>query len=110
LDTQGYGFSDKPRNGYKYSVEDDARLVNYHINEVLNVRKLTVVTHDKGNSVGLALLDLYKNQDRYTIGHLILTNGTYRWPTLPVSKKSSQTASLVPWQPSLLLEKHWLTG
>jgi len=80
LDTQGYGFSDKPRNGYKYSIEDDARLVNYYINEVLNVRKLTVVTHDKGNSVGLALLDLYKNQNRYTIGHLILTNGNIYLP------------------------------
>lgn len=80
LDTPGYGFSDKPRNRYKYSIEDDARLVNYYINEVLKVRKLTLVTHDKGNSVGLALLDPYKNQDRYAIGHLIITNGNIYLP------------------------------
>ena len=86
LDTQGYGFSDKPRNGYKYSVEDDARLVNYYINEVLNVRKLTVVTHDKANSVGLALLDLYKNQDRsypYKRKHLPTAGQPYRFPKNP---------------------------
>ncbi len=80
LDTPGYGFSDKPRNGYKYSIEDDARLVDYYINELLKVRKLTLVTHDKGNSVGLALLDLYKNQGRYSIGHLIITNGNVYLP------------------------------
>ena len=80
LDTPGYGFSDKPRNGYAYSLEDDAQLVNYYINEVLKVRKLSLVTHDKGNSVGLALLDLYKNQDRYAIGHLIITNGNIYLP------------------------------
>ncbi|MGD0171908.1 MAG: alpha/beta hydrolase [Halobacteriota archaeon] len=80
LDTPGYGFSDKRRNGYTYSLEDDARLVNYYIAEVLNVKKLTLVTHDKGNSVGLALLNLYKKQDRYAIGHLILTNGNIYLP------------------------------
>lgn len=50
LDTPGYGFSDKPRNGYKYSFEDDVRLVNYYITEVLKVRNLTLVTHDKGTA------------------------------------------------------------
>jgi len=86
LDAPGYGFSDKPRNGYKYSIEDDARLVNYYINKVLSVRELTVVTHDKGDSVGLALFDLYNNQDRYTIGHLMLTNGNIYLPLANVTR------------------------
>jgi len=80
IDTPGYGFSDKPRNGYKYSIDDDARLVDYYINEVLRVRTLTLLTHDKGNSVGLALLGLYKNQDGYVIGHHIITNGNIYLP------------------------------
>jgi len=80
LDTPGYGFSDKPRNGYTYSLKDDAQLVLYYITRVLGVRDLAVVTHDKGDSVGLALLELHDRQDRYEIGHLILTNGSIYLP------------------------------
>ncbi len=80
LDTPGYGFSDKPRNSYKYSIEDDAKLVDYFINELLKVKKLTLVTHNKGDSVGLALLDIYKNQNRYVIDHFIITNGNIYLP------------------------------
>jgi len=80
IDTPGYGFSDKPRNGYKYSIEDDARLVDYYISEILRIKKLTLFTHDKGDSVGLALLDLYKTQNRYVISHLIITNGNIYLP------------------------------
>jgi len=80
IDTPGYGFSEKPRHGYKYSIEDDARLVDYYIYEVLRVKTLTLLTHDKGNSVGLALLGLYKNQDKYTVNHHIITNGNIYLP------------------------------
>lgn len=80
IDTPGYGFSDKPRNGYKYSIEDDARLVDYYINEVLRVKTLTLLTHDKGNSVGLALLGLNREQDKYVIDHQMITNGNIYLP------------------------------
>ena len=80
IDTPGYGFSDKPRNGYKYSIEDDARLVNYYISEVLRIKTLTLLTHDKGNSVGLALLGLCKDQGKYVIDHYVITNGNIYLP------------------------------
>jgi pimeloyl-ACP methyl ester carboxylesterase len=34
LDTPGYGFSDKPMDGYDYSISDDARLVDEYIRQV----------------------------------------------------------------------------
>lgn len=80
IDTVGYGLSDKPKDGYTYSIEDDARLVDYYIKEILKLKELTLVTHDKGDSVGLALLSLYKDQDFYTIRHHIITNGNIYLP------------------------------
>ncbi len=82
LDTPGYGFSDKPRNGYHYSIFDDARLVDAFIREVAALKNFTLVTHDKGDSVGLALLQIYQSYGvkPYTIDHHFITNGNIFLP------------------------------
>ncbi len=80
VDTPGYGFSDKPRKGYTYSLKDDAQLIQYYVTQVLGLQDLCVVTHDKGDSVGLALLELHDHQDGYVINHLIVTNGSIYLP------------------------------
>lgn len=71
LDTPGYGFSDKPKGAYQYSIIDDARLVDTYIREVASLEEFTLFTHDKGDSVGLALLQIYQDYDSkpYTINH-----------------------------------------
>jgi pimeloyl-ACP methyl ester carboxylesterase len=80
LDTPGYGLSDKPRDGYVYSIKDDARLVDYYIRDILKLNSLVLYTHDKGDSVGLALLKLYTQQDEYKITHHFITNGNIYLP------------------------------
>jgi pimeloyl-ACP methyl ester carboxylesterase len=87
LDTPGYGYSDKPRNGYRYSIFDDARLVDHFIREVVGLKSFTLVTHDKGDSVGLALLQIYQSYPAkpYTIGHHVLTNGNIFLPLAQLS-------------------------
>ena len=82
LDTPGYGFSDKPKNGYEYSIYDDARLVDQYIREVIGLEEFGLLTHDKGDSVGLALLQIYQTYDEkpYTIEHHFITNGNIYLP------------------------------
>ena len=81
LDTPGYGFSDKPKPGYHYSLVDDARLVDTFVRQVAGLKAFTLVTHDKGDSVGLALLQIYQAYPvkPYTITQHILTNGNLAW-------------------------------
>ena len=82
LDLPGHGFSDKPRNGYRYSLVDDARLVDHFVREVAGLEELPLVTHDRGDSVGLALLQLLESlpQPAYTIRHHVITNGNVYLP------------------------------
>jgi pimeloyl-ACP methyl ester carboxylesterase len=80
LDTPGYGLSDKPKRGYTYSIIDDAHLIQHYIIDVLGLSNVTILTHDKGDSVGLALLTLYQSQNNYTINHHIITNGNIYLP------------------------------
>ncbi len=77
LDTPGYGFSDKPLNGFKYSIFDDVKLIDYYIRDIIEFDNFTLLTHNKGNSVGLALLQAYQAYDElpYTINHHVITNG-----------------------------------
>lgn len=63
LDTPGYGFSDKPLDGYDYSIDDDARLVDEYVRDIAGLREFALLTHDKGDSVGLALLQVYQAYD-----------------------------------------------
>jgi pimeloyl-ACP methyl ester carboxylesterase len=97
LDTPGYGFSDKPKTGYKYSLFEDARLVDWYVRDVAQLHDFTLVTHDKGDSVGLALLQIYQGygaERPYTITHHVITNGN-AW--LPLARLSwLQKALLSP--------------
>jgi pimeloyl-ACP methyl ester carboxylesterase len=82
LDTPGYGFSDKPLGGYDYSIDDDAQLVDEFIREIVGLDEFTLLTHDKGDSVGLALLQIYQAYDEkpYRINHHFITNGNIYLP------------------------------
>jgi len=82
LDTPGYGFSDKPKDGYDYSIDDDARLVDFYIREVVRLKEFSLLTHDKGDSVGLALLQIYQaySAKPYIIRHHFITNGNIYLP------------------------------
>lgn len=82
LDTPGYGFSDKPLDGYDYSIFDDAQLVDHYIRDIVKLDEFTLLTHDKGDSVGLALLQVYQAYETipYTIQHHFITNGNIYLP------------------------------
>jgi pimeloyl-ACP methyl ester carboxylesterase len=86
LDTPGYGLSDKPRDGYEYSIQDDARLVDYYLRNIAGVESFALYTHDKGNSVGLAFLDLYSRQDQYEMTHHFITNGNIYLPLAKLTR------------------------
>ncbi|MEZ7942512.1 MAG: alpha/beta fold hydrolase, partial [Halioglobus sp.] len=77
IDTPGYGFSDKPKGDYRYSIPDDAQLVDYFIREILGLSRFTLLTHDKGDSVGFAFLNLYQQtgSSPYQIDHHVILNG-----------------------------------
>lgn len=87
IDTPGYGLSDKPRNGFLYSIEDDARLVDYYVREVAGIESFSLYTHDKGNSVGLAFLGLAAAQDDYEIIHHFITNGNIYLPLADLTRE-----------------------
>ena len=82
LDTPGHGFSDKPRNGYRFSLLDDARLVDYFASDILGLNEFTLLTHDRGDSVGLALVQSYQERGPgpYKISQQIITNGNVYLP------------------------------
>ena len=87
IDTPGYGFSDKTQGNYRYSILDDALLFDFFIKEILEIRRFTLLTHDKGDSVGFAVLDLYQqvSSPNYLIDqHIILNGGIY----LPLAELS----------------------
>jgi pimeloyl-ACP methyl ester carboxylesterase len=96
LDTPGYGFSDKPLDGYDYSIFDDARLVDEYIRQVAGLDEFILLTHDKGDSVGLALLQIYQAYEAkpYTINHHFITNGNIYLPLAQLT--NSQKALLNP--------------
>jgi pimeloyl-ACP methyl ester carboxylesterase len=106
LDTPGYGFSVKPRGGYHFSIFDDARLVDTFIREVAGLKEFTLVTHDKGDSVGLALLQIYQSYTvkPYTINHHFITNGNVYLPLAQLSalQKMLLTPTLGPALSALL--------
>jgi len=87
IDTPGYGFSDKPKGSYRYSIPDDAQLVDYFVREVLGLSRFTLFTHDKGDSVGFAFLTLYQHTDSpaYKIDHHVILNGGIYLPLAELS-------------------------
>jgi pimeloyl-ACP methyl ester carboxylesterase len=96
LDTPGYGFSDKPNDAYEYSLFDDAALVDYFVRTKLARKTFTLLTHDKGDSVGLIFLQRYLEDHSYPAQltqHIILNGNLY----LPLAILSAvQNALLDP--------------
>lgn len=94
LDFPGSGFSDKPLDGFSYMLEDNARLVDYFVREVVEFDDFAMFTHDRGVSIGLAFLGNYlDNPDPgYTLNYHFLSNSGMLLPL----------ANLVPFQFVLL--------
>jgi pimeloyl-ACP methyl ester carboxylesterase len=62
LDFPGYGLSDKPPAPYVYSLYDDARLLIHAITEVWQLERYIMLTHDRGDSVGMIALSMFAAQ------------------------------------------------
>lgn len=80
LDFPGYGLSDKPSAPYVYSLYDDARLLIRAITEVWGLQRYTVLTHDRGTSVGMIALDLLARSRQPLPDQVILTNANIYLP------------------------------
>ena len=80
LDFPGYGFSDKPED-WPYSLFLDAELVAHYLTTVVGVRRCTVLSHDRGDSVALLLHHLARSGDLgVELDELVLTNGNIFLP------------------------------
>lgn len=81
LDFPGYGVSDKPAN-YRYTLADDAALVWQFVTKVVPLREFVLLSHDRGDSVALNLLQLYQaaTTPPFRITHQFLTNGNMYLP------------------------------
>jgi pimeloyl-ACP methyl ester carboxylesterase len=114
LDTPGYGFSDKPLDGFDYSIFDDAQLVDHYIREVIAIDDFVLLTHDKGDSVGLSLLQIYQDYDEppYTIQHHVITNGNIYLPLaqLTTGQQTLLNPSVGPFVSSLLSGEQLANG
>ncbi len=97
LDFPGSGFSDKPLDGYSYMLEDNARLLDYFVREIVEFDDFSLFTHDRGVSIGLAFLGHYldKPEPGYNINYHFLSNSGMFLPL----------ANLVPFQFILLDEE-----
>jgi len=86
LDTPGYGFSDKP-DGFSYSILDDAALVEHFVRDIAGFESFVLLTHDKGDSVGLELLHRYQaaSDPGYQITHHVMLNGSIHLPSAEIS-------------------------
>ena len=82
LDFPGYGVSDKPAGGYRYTLADDAQLVWHLVTKVVALRAFVLLSHDRGDSVALNFLQLYQaaTNPPFTITHQFLTNGNMYLP------------------------------
>ncbi|MBV8349780.1 MAG: alpha/beta fold hydrolase [Mycolicibacterium sp.] len=95
LDFPGFGLSDKPAAPYVYSLYDDARLLIHAINDVWELKRYTMLTHDRGTSVGMVALSLSGGTDRWNApAELILTNANIYLPLANLT--AFQTALLDP--------------
>lgn len=96
FDFPGFGFSDKPSQGYSYMLEDDASLADYFVREIIGLQDFALFTHDRGVSVGLAFLGNYlDNPDpAYTINYHFLSNSGMFLPLANLTE--GQTVLLDP--------------
>jgi pimeloyl-ACP methyl ester carboxylesterase len=80
LDFPGYGLSDKPPAPYVYSLFDDARLLVHAITEIWRLDRYTMLTHDRGDSIGLIALGMLTAATDAMPENLIITNGNVYLP------------------------------
>jgi pimeloyl-ACP methyl ester carboxylesterase len=82
FDFPGYGYSDKPAGGYRYSLKDDAELVWHFVTLVVPMREFALLSHDRGDSVSLAFLSLYQAAAAppFRITHQYILNGNVYLP------------------------------
>jgi pimeloyl-ACP methyl ester carboxylesterase len=81
LDFPGYGLSDKPPAPYVYSLYDDARLLVDAITRVWKLGNYTMLTHDRGSSVGMIALGMLAAEDPLSLpDDVILTNANIFLP------------------------------
>jgi pimeloyl-ACP methyl ester carboxylesterase len=95
LDFPGYGLSDKPPAPYVYSLYDDARLLVHAITDVWQLERYTMLTHDRGTSVGMIALSMFATEDHPRgPAEVILTNANIYLPLANLT--AFQTALLNP--------------
>jgi pimeloyl-ACP methyl ester carboxylesterase len=93
LDFPGFGLSDKPKDPYAYSIYDDARLLVHAITQVWQLKHYTMLTHDRGSSVGMiALAMLTADPEANPPAEIVFTNANIYLPL----------ANLNPYQTALL--------
>ena len=88
LDFPGFGFSDKPQDGYSYMLEDDAKLVDHFVREIVGLSRFNLLTHDRGGSVGFAFLGNYlaSEEKAYEITYHFISNGGLFLPLANLSQ------------------------
>jgi pimeloyl-ACP methyl ester carboxylesterase len=85
LDTPGYGFADKP-DGYPYSMLEDGEIVEAFIRDVMKVKQVALVSHDKGDSVALELLHRYVTKPPgFKLESFTMMNGSIYLPKAAIS-------------------------
>jgi pimeloyl-ACP methyl ester carboxylesterase len=81
LDFPGYGLSDKPSAPYVYSLYDDARLLVHAITQLWQLTDYTMLTHDRGTSVGMIALSMFAAlEDANPPAEVIFTNANIYLP------------------------------
>jgi pimeloyl-ACP methyl ester carboxylesterase len=81
LDFPGYGLSDKPSAPYAYSLYDDARLLIHAITQLWQLTDYTMLTHDRGTSVGMIALSMFADlEDAGPPSEVIFTNANIYLP------------------------------
>jgi pimeloyl-ACP methyl ester carboxylesterase len=81
LDFPGYGLSDKPSAPYVYSLYDDARLLIHAISQLWQLTDYTMLTHDRGTSVGMIALSMFGAlEDARPPSEVIFTNANIYLP------------------------------
>jgi pimeloyl-ACP methyl ester carboxylesterase len=81
LDFPGFGLSDKPPAPYVYSLYDDARLLIHLITQEWKLMRYTMLTHDRGTSVGMIVLTMLEAGEVPTPPtEVILTNANIYLP------------------------------
>jgi pimeloyl-ACP methyl ester carboxylesterase len=81
LDFPGYGLSDKPSAPYVYSLYDDARLLVHAITQLWQLTDYTMLTHDRGTSVGMIALSMFADlADASPPSEVVFTNANIYLP------------------------------